>query len=70
LEFLSYKDIKVSLTLDPDMLKVLTYPNPVLRIKAEPVSGIDEALLHFIDEMLETMYTEDGVGLAAPQVSG
>jgi peptide deformylase len=68
LEFLSYKNINVSLTVDPDMLKVLTYPNPVLRIKAEPVSGIDEALLHFIDEMLETMYTEDGVGLAAPQV--
>ena len=50
------------------MLKVLTYPNPVLRKKAEPVLKIDDDLLHFIDEMQETMYTEDGVGLAAPQV--
>jgi peptide deformylase len=50
------------------MLKVLTYPNPVLRIEAEPVSEIDDSLLRFIDVMLETMYSEDGVGLAAPQV--
>jgi peptide deformylase len=68
LEFLSYKNIKVNPKVESDVLKVLTYPNPVLRIKAEPVSGIDEAILQFIDEMLETMYTEDGVGLAAPQV--
>ena len=50
------------------MLKVITYPDPVLRKKAEPVLEIDDSLVHFLGEMQETMYTEDGVGLAAPQV--
>jgi peptide deformylase len=50
------------------MFEVVTYGNPVLRQVAEPVTVFDEQLKRFVDEMVETMYEEDGVGLAAPQV--
>ena len=50
------------------MLTVVTYPNPVLRKKARPIDGMDDDIRRFIDEMTETMYVKDGVGLAAPQV--
>ena len=33
------------------MLKIVTYPNPVLRKKAEPVLKIDDDLLHFLEEI-------------------
>lgn len=42
--------------------------DPVLRAKAAPVSVVDDELRRLIDDMLETMYAADGVGLAAPQV--
>jgi peptide deformylase len=42
--------------------------DPVLREKALPVAAITPALRALIDDMFETMYAEDGVGLAAPQV--
>ena len=44
------------------------YPDPILHQKAEVVSKIDDELRLFLDDMLETMYTDHGVGLAAPQV--
>ena len=50
------------------MLKVITYPNPILREKAEKVDRIDKAFRQFVDEMTEIMYTQDGVGLASTQV--
>jgi peptide deformylase len=42
--------------------------DPVLRQEAEPVAVVDDEVRHLIDEMLETMYDADGVGLAAPQI--
>lgn len=42
--------------------------DPVLRRKAEPVAEVDDEIRGLIDDMLETMYDADGVGLAAPQV--
>ncbi|HEX6938739.1 MAG TPA: peptide deformylase [Longimicrobiales bacterium] len=42
--------------------------DPVLRTKAEPVAAVDDELRRLIDDMMETMYAADGVGLAAPQV--
>jgi len=42
--------------------------DPVLRAAAQPVDAVDDALRRLIDDMMETMYAEDGVGLAAPQV--
>jgi peptide deformylase len=47
---------------------ICTYPDGVLRQKAQPVTSIDAALQHLIDEMIETMYAAPGIGLAAPQI--
>ena len=40
----------------------------VLRVKCKPVKEITEGVLSLIDDMFETMYEADGVGLAAPQI--
>lgn len=50
------------------LLNVLTVPDPRLRIKAKPVSNVDDKIRTIFDDMIETMYAEDGAGLAAPQV--
>ncbi|MBN1561313.1 peptide deformylase [candidate division KSB1 bacterium] len=50
------------------VLKVIKYGHPTLRKVAAPYTQ-DEVDEKFIDDMLDTMYTEDGVGLAAPQVN-
>jgi peptide deformylase len=50
------------------VLPILTYPDAVLRRKAQPVVSIDAALQRLIDAMIETMYAAPGVGLAATQV--
>lgn len=42
--------------------------DPILRKVCKPVSQVDERTRELIDDMLETMYDADGVGLAAPQV--
>ena len=44
------------------------FGDDVLRKKCREVNGIDERLLTLIEDMKETMYEADGVGLAAPQV--
>ena len=49
-------------------LSICTYGNPVLRKKALEVTTIDENIRELAGEMLETMYRERGVGLAAEQV--
>lgn len=41
---------------------------PVLKEVCTPVETIDRKLRRFLDDMAETMYEKDGVGLAAPQV--
>jgi peptide deformylase len=50
------------------MLKILEFPDPRLRIKAEPVRVFDAALGELIDAMFATMYAAPGIGLAATQV--
>lgn len=50
------------------MLDIHKYPNPVLREIAQPVVDFDDSLREFLNEMIDTMYIADGVGLAAPQV--
>ena len=42
---------------------------PVLRKTAEKVTRFDKKLGKLLDNMAETMYSADGVGIAAPQVS-
>ena len=49
-------------------MDIFEYPHPILKQKAEKVAKVDDALRHLLDDMLETMYAADGVGLAAPQV--
>lgn len=49
-------------------LRVRTYPDPVLKKKAEPLAEFGPDIQKIFDDMIETMYLEDGVGLAAPQV--
>ena len=49
-------------------LEILTYPNPVLREVSEPVTEFGPELKKFADDMLETMYDANGIGLAAIQV--
>src|SRR5437868_772387 len=50
------------------ILKILTYPNPRLAKKSEPVKKFGPELRHICADMLETMYQAPGIGLAAPQV--
>jgi len=49
-------------------LQVLEFPDPRLRTVAKPVAAFDEALQGLVRDMLETMYEENGIGLAATQV--
>lgn len=49
-------------------LEILTYPNPLLREVSEPVTEFGPELKKLIDDMLETMYGANGIGLAAAQV--
>ncbi len=49
-------------------LEVLQYPDPFLKRKAEPVAEITDDIRRLAADMVETMYAEDGIGLAAPQV--
>lgn len=50
------------------LLKVREIGDPVLRSKAKEIDEVNKKTLDLIDNMFETMYEEDGVGLAAPQV--
>lgn len=48
--------------------KILTYPHPVLRKKAEKIEKIDNDIKQLAADMGETMYNAPGVGLAANQI--
>ena len=50
-------------------LEVLTFPDPKLRKKAVPVEAVNSEILALARDMLATMYTESGIGLAATQVN-
>ncbi|WWO97707.1 MAG: peptide deformylase [Candidatus Dasytiphilus stammeri] len=51
------------------VMKLLTYPNNRLRDIALPVKKVDKNIKKIVDNMLETMYEKDGIGLAATQVN-
>ncbi|MEM7322281.1 MAG: peptide deformylase [Actinomycetota bacterium] len=48
--------------------QVRVFGDPVLRKIAEEVTNVDGKLVKLVDDMLETMYAEPGIGLAAPQI--
>ena len=50
------------------VLEVLKAGHPVLKQVAEPVEFVNKKMRALIDDMAETMYKTDGVGLAAPQI--
>jgi peptide deformylase len=50
------------------VLKVRRYGDPVLRRPASPVGAVTPEIRRLVDDMIETMYDEVGIGLAAPQV--
>ena len=43
-------------------------PNPVLRTPSAPIAEFNKELRQLIRDMMETMYANDGIGLAAPQI--
>ncbi|HEY4682699.1 MAG TPA: peptide deformylase [Candidatus Acidoferrales bacterium] len=47
---------------------IVKYGDAVLEKPAEPVATFDESLKKLVDDMFETMYAAQGVGLAAPQI--
>ena len=49
-------------------LNILRYPDPRLHTIAKPVDAVDARIRRLVDDMLESMYAADGVGLAATQV--
>ena len=50
-------------------LNILTFPDPRLRKKAQPIERFDENLKDMAKKMLHTMYADKGIGLAATQVN-
>lgn len=50
------------------VLQVLTFPDERLRTVAKPVEKVTPEIQKFVDDMIETMYDEEGIGLAATQV--
>lgn len=50
-------------------LTILEFPDPRLRTKAKPVTEFNDALSKLVDDLFETMYQAQGIGLAATQVN-
>ena len=50
------------------ILEIVSYPDPRLKLKCEPVQEVTPEIRQLAADMLETMYAAPGVGLAAPQV--
>ncbi|MBS2023049.1 MAG: peptide deformylase [Deltaproteobacteria bacterium] len=48
--------------------EILVWPDPRLKVKSTPVEKVDDAIRKLCDDMAETMYASNGVGLAAPQI--
>ncbi len=51
------------------LLPILKFPDPRLKLVAKPIDRFDPALIQLRDDLLETMYANDGIGLAATQVN-
>ena len=50
------------------ILDILVYPDERLRKVAKPVQKVDERIRTLVADMIETMYSANGIGLAATQV--
>lgn len=47
---------------------ILTAPDPRLKVVSEPVIAVDDEIRRLIDDMIDSMYEADGIGLAAVQI--
>src|SRR4029077_9409056 len=50
------------------ILELVKAPDPRLKLVSQPVAEVDKAMRRFMDDMVETMYAANGIGLAAIQV--
>lgn len=50
------------------ILRIYHYPEPILKVPAQPVTTFNDELRQLVQDMAETMYAAPGIGLAAPQV--
>lgn len=50
------------------VLKIVTTPDPILKMKSQVVDKIDKSVQQLMDDMLESMYAANGAGIAAVQV--
>jgi peptide deformylase len=50
------------------VLELVKAPDPRLKLVSQPIADVDKALRRFMDDMVQTMYAENGIGLAAIQV--
>ncbi|HYK34369.1 peptide deformylase [Alloacidobacterium sp.] len=48
--------------------EIVKYPDPILQKPAEPVTEFNDELRSLVDDMFESMYAAQGIGLAAPQI--
>jgi peptide deformylase len=48
--------------------EIVKYPDPILQKPAEPVTEFNEELRLLVNDMFESMYAAQGIGLAAPQI--
>lgn len=55
--------------MEKQLLPILKYPDKRLRLIAEPVEDFDPFFQQLVENLFETMYENNGVGLAAPQVN-
>ena len=49
--------------------EIIRVPNPFLKVVAKPVIDINQNVLSLLNDMLETMYYANGIGLAATQIA-
>ena len=62
------KSVALSPPASMAKLSILRYPDPRLHTVARPVAQVDTRIQSLVDDMLETMYAAQGIGLAATQV--
>ena len=51
------------------LLNILVYPDSRLRTVAKPVEAVDSSVTTLVNDMVQTMYSAPGIGLAATQVN-
>ena len=50
------------------ILPIIIAPDPRLKVKCKPVGRVDADVRNLMDDLMESMHADDGIGLAAPQV--